>query len=53
MLLAGGAVVGAAAADLFNAGLLGCASLLELMARGGPKEIVDDHIAIAGAAGTA
>ena len=42
MLLAGGAVVGAAGADL-----------LELVARGCPKKIVDDHIAIAGAAGTA
>ena len=44
MLLAGGAAVGAAGAGL-----------LELVARGGPKQIVDDHnvIAIAGAAVTA
>ena len=42
MLLAGGTVIGAAGAGL-----------LELVARGGPKQIVDDHIAIAGAAVTA
>ena len=42
MLLAGGAVIGAAGAGL-----------LELVARGGPKKVVDDHIAIAGDAGTA
>ena len=40
--MAGGAAVGAAGAGL-----------LELVARGGPKKVVDDPIAIAGAAGTA
>tara|TARA_B100000795_G_scaffold5536_1_gene4021 strand:+ start:149 stop:310 length:162 start_codon:yes stop_codon:yes gene_type:complete len=52
MLLAGGGAVGVAAAGLFNAGFLGGAGLLELVARGDPKEMVDDHIAIAGAVGT-